>query len=419
MREYDIIIIGAGPAGLIGTIEAYREGVSICILEKMPIPAIKLRLSGKGRCNITNSTDLKDFISHFGKNGNFLKYSFLEFFNNELLEYFKALGIKFKLERGGRYFLNSNKAEEIANVLVNKVNNMNIQIHTEHSVEEIIKKNDIFTLITKNKKFSCKKLLIATGGKSYPKTGSNGDGFELAKKTGHKIIPPLPALVPLKTDDKIVKQVADLTLKNVNVSLWAIKEKTEKKITEQFGEMEFKSYGLAGPIILTISKEAVKLLDKNYKVFVRIDLKPAIDHKKLDARILREISQNPKKDFKYLLEKLLPIRMIPVFINKLKIHKDNTLNQLTSPERKMLRLLLKEFEFKITDFFSYNNAIITSGGISIGEINKKTMESKIVKNLFFAGEIIDIDADTGGFNLQAAFSTGYIAGRSMKEQKLN
>jgi len=415
MNRYDIIIIGAGPSGIIAALQAAESELKICILEKMPQVAKKLRLSGKGRCNITNKIELKEFLVHFGKNGRFLRYSFSEFFNTELLAYFEKLGVRFKLERGGRYFLNSDNAEEIANVLVREVKKHNIPIFTDNNVDRIVKSGDEFNIITNTGSFFSKRLLIATGGKSYPNTGSNGEAYKLAKNLGHSLTEILPALVPLKTIEKISEKTRDLNLKNIKLSLWAEKDGTKKKISEEFGEMEFKSYGISGPVVLTISKEAVRYIKRGYKVFVSVDLKPSLDHKKLDNRILREIKENPKKDFKYLLSKLLPQKIIDEFIKRLNIDENKALNQLNGEERKRLRLLLKEFKLRIKDYLSYNNAIITSGGIPIREIDAKTMESKIVKNLYFAGEIIDIDADTGGYNLQAAFSTGYIAGKSMSE----
>ncbi len=415
MKEYDIIIIGAGAAGLIGAIESYSPSNKICILEKMEKPAKKLEISGKGRCNITNSAELKDFLSHFGKNGRFLRYSFSSFFNEELLKYFADLGVKFKLERGGRYFLESDDSKELVRALLNKLMDLNIPIITNYSVSNISKKEDKFYIQADNKTISCKKLLIATGGKSYPNTGSSGDGYRFAAKFGHLISPVFPALVPLTIYGDIPKNLNDLALKNISVSVWSEKNGVKKKTREEFGEMEFRQYGVTGPVILTISKDIVELLNENFEVSILIDLKPALDHKKIDNRILREIKENPNLDLKHLISKLLPIKMISVFLNELDIPEKKKLNQINSNERKKIRLLLKEFTLKVKGFLSYNNAIITNGGIITKEINQKTMESKIVEGLYFAGEIIDIDADTGGFNLQAAFSTGYIAGRSMRD----
>lgn len=416
MKEYDIIIIGAGAAGLIGAIESYSPSNKICILEKMEKPAKKLEISGKGRCNITNSAELKDFLSHFGNNGRFLRYSFSSFFNEQLLKYFEDLGVNFKLERGGRYFPESDRSEELVNALINKIDQLKIPVYTNSKVLNISKKENIFSVLIENNKktISCKKILIATGGKSYPNTGSSGDGYRFAGKFGHSISTILPALVPLKIEGDIPKKLNDLALKNISVSVWSEKNGVRKKNREEFGEMEFRQYGVTGPVILTISKDIVELLNENFEVSILIDLKPALDHKKIDNRILREIKENPNLDLKHLISKLLPMKMISVFLNELDISEKKKLNQINSNERKKIRLLLKEFTLNVTGFLSYNNAIITNGGIITKEINPKTMESKMIDGLYFAGEIIDIDADTGGFNLQAAFSTGYIAGRSMR-----
>ncbi len=414
MKNYDIIIIGAGPAGLIAAIEVNKHSKSICVLEKMDRPAKKLEISGKGRCNITNSAELKGFLSHFGKNGRFLKYSFSTFFNEDLLKYFQNLGVRFKLERGGRYFVESDNSTELINALLNKIKKLNIPIYTNYNVSKISKNEDKFIIQSNNETISCNKLLISTGGKSYSNTGSTGDGYGFALEFGHSITKILPALVPLKTESDLPKKLNELALKNISVSLWSEKNGIKKKVIEEFGEMEFRSYGVTGPVILTISKKTIELLNENYNVSIIIDLKPALDHKKIDNRILREIKENPNKDLHSLMSKLLPKKMISVIINELGIPEKKLLNQISAEDRKKIRLILKEFELKIKDYLSYNNAIITNGGIYIKEIDQKTMESKITKNLYFAGEVIDIDADTGGFNLQAAFSTGYIAGNNMK-----
>lgn len=421
LDQYDIVIIGAGPSGLMTAIESYQPNRNILILEKKYKPGLKLRISGKGRCNITNDANFQKFISHFGKNGRFLKYAFSEFFNTDLLEYFNNLGVHFKLERGGRYFPINDDANEIVNALLNKIDSLGIKIKTNSEVKEIKKNEKYFTLKINNSGFKnndsnkqfaikTKNVVIATGGKSYPSTGSDGNGYKLANRLGHKITKILPALVPIETKGKIAQKLQELTLKNVSVEVRC----ENKKIDEEFGEMIFTDFGVSGPIILSLSKTIVKLLTKNKNVNLIIDLKPALDHPTVDIRLLREIEQNSKKIFKSLLKALLPSSLISVFIELLNIPQDKQLSQINSEERKRLRMLLKEFTFEVKDFKMFNKAIITSGGISTNEINEQTMKSKIVKNLFFVGEIIDIDADTGGYNLQAAFSTGWIAGQYLK-----
>lgn len=420
-NQYDVIIIGAGPAGLMAAIESYEPHRKIAVLEKMREPALKLKISGKGRCNITNSAELKDFISHFGKTGRFLKFAFSEFFNAELLKYFEKLGVQFKLERGGRYFPKNDNAMEIVKALLNKIDSLNVHISANSEVTGIKKMSDDKFTVTVNKnipgmsknrqciKIKADKVVLATGGKSYPETGSNGAGFKLAAQLGHTITPVLPSLVPVLTKGDTASKLQGLTLKNVKVKLWC----DSKKVDELFGEMLFTEFGVSGPIILSLSKTIVKHISEKKKVIISLDLKPALDHEAVDRRLLKEIDEHGKKNFKSLLKRLLPVKLIPVFTGILKISEKKKLNQLNSEERKKLKMLLKEFPFEVTGTKSFDHAIITSGGICINEINSRTMESKLIKGLYFAGEIIDVDADTGGFNLQAAFSTGWVAGRAI------
>jgi hypothetical protein len=421
-EKYDILIIGAGPAGLMAALQCSRRrhsgmspsNLNIAILEKMSDPAIKLKLTGKGRCNITNSASLKEFIKHFGKNGRFLRHAFSNFFNEDLIKYFEKLGVEFKLERGGRYFPKSDSAMDVASALVANVESKGLPIFKNYEVINIKKVGKEF--IVKNrtgKNIKADKIVLACGGKSYPRTGSSGGGYELAKNLGHKIIDPKPSLTPLITKGLDAKKLQGLSLKNVKASLYSEGE----KINEEFGEMLFTDFGLSGPIILSLSKYAVPLLSDKKNVSVSIDLKPALDHEKIDERLKREINENGKKYFKNLLKNLLPAKLIPVFIEKLRISEDKKLNQINSNERKKLKILLKEFKFDISGFKSFDQAIVTSGGVDLKEVNPKTMESKIVKGLYFAGEILDLDADTGGYNLQAAFSTGWVVGEAIKETK--
>jgi predicted Rossmann fold flavoprotein len=338
------------------------------------------------------------------------------------LKYFEKLGVKFKLERGGRYFPRSDNAGEIAAALLNKVHSLNIAIACNCEVTGIARsQGETLTVAFKRNdsgksknapcfKIKADKVILATGGKSYPGTGSNGSGYELASSLGHSIMPLSPSLVPVETKGDIAKKLQGLSLKNVSVSVWS----NNKKVTDMFGEMLFADFGVTGPIILTLSKEIVKRVKEKQNVFITIDLKPALDHHKIDQRLLREVKECNKQSFKSLLKRLLPRKLIPVFIEKLKIAEDKRLNQLSSSDRKRLKMLLKEFRLDVKGFRSFDQAIVTSGGVKTNEINSHTMESKLVKGLYFAGEVIDVDADTGGFNLQAAFSTGWIAGRSVR-----
>jgi len=420
-NHYDVVIVGAGPAGLIAGIESYNPSRKTVILEKMPRPALKLRISGRGRCNITNDASLDEFLSHFGKNGRFLKFAFAEFFNADLLRYFEKLGVTFKLEQGGRYFPQKDSAGEIVEALLNKVKSLKIPLAVNSEVTGISKlPNGKFSLAINKKnpaegkvshpmQIQADNVLLAMGGKSYPRTGSSGMGFKLAAHLGQTVTPALPALVPLETKGDTAKKLQGLSLRNVKAKILV----NNKKVDERFGEMLFTDFGVSGPIILSLSGNVVKLLQEKQKVVLSIDLKPALDHETLDKRLLREINENSRQSFKSLLKKLLPRKLMPVFIEKLKIAEQKELNQITVEERKRLRMLLKEFLFEVTGYRSFDEAIVTSGGISINEINPQTMESKLVKGLYFAGELIDIDADTGGFNLQAAFSTGWVAGHAL------
>jgi len=420
-HRYDIIIIGAGPAGLIAAIESYGPSRKICILEKMPTPAMKLKISGKGRCNITNSANRKEFMAHFGKNGRFLKYAFAKFFNTDLLRYFETLGIQFKLERGGRYFPQHDNAMEIVTALLSKVKERNIPLSTHSEVTGITKLSDGEFHITiqntttgankRNHRRTLKagKVLLATGGKSYPNTGSSGTGFTLASQLGHTVTHLSPSLVPLVTKGDTAKKLQGLSLRNVTVSVWC----NGKKVAEKFGEMIFTDVGVSGPIILSLSRTIVKCLDETQNVYISIDLKPALDHKKVEQRLIKEIREHSKHQIRTLLKTLLPRKMIAIFLERLNIPGEKQLNQITAEERRNLRMLLKEFRCDVSGYRSFDSAIVTSGGICLQEIHPRTLESKLVKGLYFAGEIIDIDADTGGFNLQAAFSTGWLAGRSL------
>ncbi len=421
-KQYHLVIIGAGPAGLMAAIQAHKPDLDILIIEKMHKPAIKLRMTGKGRCNITNNAPLTEFLPHFGKTGRFLKYAFSEFFNKELLSFFEEKGVVFKLERGERFFPVSDNAMEIANVLLNEVAKRNIPVVTRARVQSVERRAErgfrihVAQQIEKGmpettRWFQTDAVLIATGGKSYPKTGSTGDGYQLAEKLGHTCTPPTPALVPLETAGDRARKLQGLSLKNIRAEIWH----AHKKIDEEFGEMVFTDFGVSGPVILTLSQSVVQIVSEGEKTELVLDLKPALDHKKVDQRILREINKHGKQSVQSLLKSLLPRKMIPLFLEILSLDADKKLNQVSAEERKRLRLLLKEFRLPITGFRSYNHAIVTAGGVRTKEINPTTMESRKIPGLYFAGEVIDIHADTGGYNLQAAFSTGWVAGRSIKK----
>lgn len=396
-----VIIIGGGPAGMLAAIKSKKEKNQVTIIEKNKILGKKMLITGKGRCNITSGVDMSEFIKNVPSNGKFLYSSFKNFTNKDIL---KLLNIPVKLERGNRYFPVSDKAKDVVDALEKELSG--VEIVTNTSATEIITKNNEAIGVKTNKgDYFADKIILATGGKSYPLTGSTGDGYEMAKKLGHTITQIKPALVPLvaKKESKIqCQQMQGLSLRNVGLKLF----NNNKLIYEDFGEMLFTHYGVTGPIILSASSHLVKQELKNPKI--EIDLKPALTDEKLDERILRDFETEKNKEFRNSLDQLLPQKMIPVILEILQINKK--VNEVKKVERQKLVRTLKHFPIEIEGFRDISEAIITSGGINVKEINPKTMESKLIKNLYFAGEIIDVDAYTGGFNLQIAYSTGYTAG---------
>jgi predicted Rossmann fold flavoprotein len=414
MNDYDVIVIGAGPAGLLAAGRAAELGGRILILEKMRQPGCKLLLTGKGRCNITNKAEISEFIKHIFPNGRFLRTAFSYFFSTEIIQLLKRYGVESVLTRGGRYFPASENSADILNALVKWINELNVELRCGHRVEELIAEdNSIQGLRANGQIYKTNNVILATGGKSYPATGSNGEGYELARRMGHLIIKPIPALVPLETDGTIAQKLQGLNLKNVKATVWV----NDKKIAEAFGEMIFMQFGLSGPIILTLSRHAVMELQKKNKVEINIDLKPALDEAKLDKRLLRDLNEHGKKKIVNVFRYWVPASMISVFIELSALDPEKECHQVSADERKQIRYLLKNLRFKILHHRSFNEAIITAGGISTREISSKTMESKLVKGLYFAGEIIDLDAETGGYNLQIAFSTGWLAGNSIRNNQ--
>ena len=396
-----VIIIGGGPAGMLAAIKSRKEKNQVTIIEKNKILGKKMLITGKGRCNITSGVDMSEFIKNVPSNGKFLYSSFKNFTNKDIL---KLLNIPVKLERGNRYFPVSDKAKDVVDALEKELSG--VEILTNTSVIEIITNNNEAIGVKTNKgDFFADKIILATGGKSYPLTGSTGDGYEMAKKLGHTITKIKPALVPLvaKKESKIqCQQMQGLSLRNVGLKLF----NNNKLIYEDFGEMLFTHYGVTGPIILSASSHLVRQELNNPRI--EIDLKPALTEEKLDERILRDFETEKNKEFRNALDQLLPQKMIPVILEILQINKK--VNEVKKVERQKLVRTLKHFSIEIEGFRDISEAIITSGGINVKEINPKTMESKLIKNLYFAGEIIDVDAYTGGFNLQIAYSTGYTAG---------
>lgn len=396
-----VIIIGGGPAGMLAAIKSKKEKNQVTIIEKNKILGKKMLITGKGRCNITSGVDMSEFIKNVPSNGKFLYSSFKNFTNKDIL---KLLNIPVKLERGNRYFPVSDKAKDVVDALEKELSGVEILTNTS-AIEIITKNNEAIGVKTNKGDFFADKVILATGGKSYPLTGSTGDGYEMVKKLGHTITKIKPALVPLvaKKESKIqCQQMQGLSLRNIGLKLF----NNNKLIYEDFGEMLFTHYGITGPIILSASSHLVRQELNNPRI--EIDLKPALTDEKLDERILRDFETEKNKEFRNALDQLLPQKMIPVILEILQINKK--VNEVKKMERQKLVRTLKHFSIEIEGFRDISEAIITSGGINVKEINPKTMESKLIKNLYFAGEIIDVDAYTGGFNLQIAYSTGYTAG---------
>ena len=409
MNHFDVIVVGAGPAGLLAAGRAAESGGKVLVLEKMRQEGRKLLITGKGRCNITNDAAIDDFITQVYPNGRFLRNAFLQFFSRDIIDLLHKYGVESTLERGGRYFPASNKSADVLKALLKWVRELKVEIRCGQRVEKLIVENRTMQGIQANgQKFMVRRVILATGGNSYPATGSNGEGYELAKRVGHSIEKVRPALVPLVTEGKVAQKLQGLNLKNVKAVVWV----NDKKRGEDFGEMIFTHFGLSGPIILTLSRTVVDELHKKNKVEVTVDLKPALDEQKLDNRLLRDLNEHGKKKIGNIFRYWLPATMVPVFIDLLELDPEKECHQISSKERKQIRHLLKNLRFRITNHRSFKEAIITAGGISTSEIFSKTMESKLVTGLYFAGEMMDVDAGTGGYNLQIAYSTGWLAGNS-------
>ena len=414
-----VVIIGGGPAGMLSAISAGTNKNDVTILEKMNMLGRKLLITGKGRCNITSSISIDEFIKNVPGNGKFLYSCLNNFTNEDILNILKEEGLQTKVERGNRVFPITDKSQDVLQALLNRLKKLKVKIEVGANVKEILTEQDIVSGVKyiqggKEKILKADKVILATGGKSYSATGSTGDGYELAKKVGHTVTEIKPSLVPISTKGKdleICRRMQGLSLKNVAIK---IKDaKNNKIIYEDFGEMIFTHFGVSGPVILSGSAHLLRYKKEDIRqgnIKLIIDLKPALDVQKLDDRILRDFSLEKNKIFKNSLDNLLPQKMISTVIELSGIDQNKKVNEITREERVRLVQLLKNFEITLHDFRPIEEAIITAGGISIKEINPKTMESKLVKGLYFAGEIIDVDAYTGGFNLQIAYSTGYTAG---------
>ena len=404
-----VAIIGGGAAGLLAGIAAAQNGAQVTIFEKMRLPGKKIMITGKGRCNITNACEIPEFIKNIPGNGRFLNSALHRFTNDDIVLLLESHGLQTKVERGGRIFPVSDKAKDVVDTLVKIFTEAGGKLQLDTKVIEILAKDGQVTGVkTISGVYPADAVILAAGGASYPGTGSDGGGAKLAAKLGHKIVPLRPSLVPLESDYPYVDDLQGLSLRNVQGTLTADGE----KIGSEFGEMLFTHFGVSGPIILSLSNLAAKALDEGKEVELHIDLKPALSEEKLDARIQRDFTQYSKKQLANGMKDLLPQRLIPVVCDMAYLDEEKFINQISREERHRLLAALKNFCVPITSTRPLAEAIVTAGGVSVKGINPKTMESKLIRGLHFAGEVMDVDGYTGGYNLQAAFSSGHAAGEA-------
>ncbi len=409
---FDIAVIGGGAAGMMAAFWASEKGARVVLLDKNDELGRKVSMTGKGRCNITQENFTKENLTEaLGKKGRFLFSTFNRFDVKKTKEFFKKTGIELKTERGGRVFPQSDSAEEVIAVFKRKlIENGVVLMKKTKPLSFETKGNIIKKIITRKREISANQFIFCTGGKSYPTTGSTGDGYQWAKNFGHKIVKPVPALSPIKTINKWAEQLQGVSLKNVELSVF----QDNKKQLGRFGEMLFTHYGISGPIVLDASKEIGDLLKKG-RVKISIDLKPALDFKELDQRVQKDFQKYQGRKFINALDDLLPHKMIPTMIEISKIDSEKKVGEISKEDRKRFVSLLKNLVLNVDELVGFDNAIVTSGGVELGEIDQKTMKSKLIENLYFAGEIIDLDGPTGGYNLQICWTTGYIAGNSVAE----
>jgi len=406
---FDIAVIGGGPAGMMAAGRAAELGAKVVLIEKNEILGKKLLITGKGRCNFTHDEfDIRKFAEKFGRNGRFLYSALTVFGALEVIDFFESRGVKGKVEQGDRVFPEKGNAQDILNVLIKYLaeGKVNILLNSEVTGFKQ-KKGKISQVLLRDRQISADKFIICAGGKAYPQTGSTGNGYRWAEQLGHTVITPVPALNPVKTSEDWVKEVQGLSLKNVSLKLF----QNSKKKDERFGEMLFTHFGVSGPMVMDMSKNIGALL-KNSPVKLILDLKPALDFKKLDKRIQRDFEKFKGRMFKNSLKGLLPLSMIPVMIKLSGIEPEKKVDYISREERNKLVHLLKELELTPTGMLGFKWSVVTSGGVALKEVNPNTMCSKKVENLYFAGEILDLDGPSGGYNLQECWGTGYLAGES-------
>ena len=403
-----VVVIGGGAAGLMAAVIAGREGAKVTLLEKMNYVGKKMGITGKGRCNITNACDMSDFIKNTPGNGKFLYGAYERFTNEDLLQLLHDAGLETKVERGGRVFPASDSALDVRNTFMKLMKHYGVDVHLEEPVKKLLVDDGVVTgVVTDRETYHADAVVIATGGKSYPATGSTGDGYILAAQVGHKITDIRPSLVPIVTEESWVKDLMGISLRNVELSVVA-KNKVQAKM---FGEMMFTHFGITGPIVLSLSHTVGKLMRKKNIGIIGLDinLKPALSLETLDKRLQKDFDLYSKKQLINGMKDLLPSRLIPLIIELAGIDPQKPINQISKEERQQIGYMLQHMPLTVKGLRPVEEAIVTAGGISLKEFNPKTMESKLVKGLYGAGEVLDIDAFTGGYNLQAAFSTGYVA----------
>ena len=417
MDNFDIIVVGGGAAGLMAASMAADRGKNVLVLEKMHQAGLKLRLTGKGRCNLTNTAPLKEFLTHVGSDSRFLRNSMSVFYNEELMQYFEQRGVPLVIERGKRVFPKSGKSLDIFLALIGDLEQRaNVTIRKNYAVQAIDTYTDdeglrhVCGVRSKSGSIACSRVLVATGGLSYPTTGSTGAGLRWAEELGHSVVPQVPSLVALVSEPRPEQTLQGFQLKNVSLT---VRTNDGKELCSHFGEMTFTDDGISGPIVLSASRIVSRHLNNGETLKAFIDLKPAIGRDELDRRLINDLNQNGTRLFHDALRLWLPAELVPTALKQLHIEYYKRLNQINGQERRRLLDFLKAMPLTLTATHGYDEAIVTQGGICLKEINPKTMESRLVKGLYFAGEVLDLDADTGGYNLQIAFSTGAAAGRNM------
>lgn len=404
----EIIVIGGGAAGLMAAGQAAMAGSRVLLLEKMNRPGLKIGITGKGRCNLTNIAELPAFIEHFGRNGRFLRQPFNLFFSRELIDFFSRQGLEIVIERGGRAFPKSGKAPDVVKTLRRWVKSNGVRIITSARVNRLLAGDGHISGVQCNDTiYSCAAAILTTGGASYPATGSSGDGYRLAGEPGHRIIEPRPALVPLETKRKPAPGLVGLNLRNIGARLLIEK----KRVGHFFGELVFMEYGISGPVILTMSLQVVDALRQKKRAEILLDLKPALNEHKLDIRLRRDFEQRCHEKLTGVLGGLLPRKLIPICLAETGLEGELIAGTIKARQRKKLRYWLKNFRLKISGYRGFDEAIVTAGGVDLREVDPMTMQSKLINGLYLAGELLDLQGDTGGYNLQAAFSTGWLAGR--------